>query len=218
MGVVDEVEEDDVADEPEEVSEVQEEEEEALEVEAEEEEEEEEDEEEVGGEEDEEEDEEEELSDDDEEEESEEESEEEESEEEDEEEEEEMTPSDEDQVEHAVDKLVEHNVLTLRMISAEYRDIPDAVKFQWKKDRTVLTDIDREFISKGRSLHARKARRHRLRRWQEDMAQSSLDTIIDAMLTSHDLINERTRRFMRNHGIAVPFENPEDLKSAMNLI
>merc|ERR1711953_1203785 len=175
MGVVDEVEEDDVADEPEEVSEVQEEEEEALEVEAEEEEE-------------------------------------------DEEEEEEMTPSDEDQVEHAVDKLVEHNVLTLRMISAEYRDIPDAVKFQWKKDRTVLTDIDREFISKGRSFHARKARRHRLRRWQEDMAQSSLDTIIDAMLTSHDLINERTRRFMRNHGIAVPFENPEDLKSAMNLI
>merc|ERR1711953_269997 len=208
MGVVDEVEEDDVADEPEEVSEVQEEEEEALEVEAEEEEEEEEDEEEVEGEEDEEEDEEEELSDE----------EEEESEEEDEEEEEEMTPSDEDQVEHAVDKLVEHNVLTLRMISAEYRDIPDAVKFQWKKDRTVLTDIDREFISKGRSLHARKARRHRLRRWQEDMAQSSLDTIIDAMLTSHDLINERTRRFMRNHGIAVPFENPEDLKSAMNLI
>merc|ERR1719357_840086 len=118
--------------------------------------------------------------------------EEEESEEEEEEEEEDMTPSDEDQVEHAVDKLVEHNVLTLRMISAEYRDIPDAVKFQWKKDRTVLTDIDREFISKGRSFHARKARRHRLRRWQEDMAQSSLDTIIDAMLTSHDLINERT--------------------------
>merc|ERR1712183_99771 len=163
--------------------------------------------------------EEEELSEDEEEEESEEESEEEEEDsEEEEEEEEEMTPSDEAQVEHAVDKLVEHNVLTLRMISAEYRDIPDAVKFQWKKDRTMLTDIDREFISKGRSFHARKARRHRLRRWQEDMAQSSLDTIIDAMLTSHDLINERTRRFMRNHGIAVPFENPEDLKSAMNLI
>merc|ERR1712183_885850 len=115
------------------------------------------------------------------------------------------------------DKFVEYNLLTLSMISSEYRDIPDFVKFQFNFDGT-LTDIDREFISRGKTFHARKARRHRLRRWQEEMAQSGLIAVIEAMRDNHELINKRTRRFMRNHGVVVPFDNPEDLRSAMNLI
>jgi len=115
------------------------------------------------------------------------------------------------------DKFVEYNLLTLSMISSEYRDIPDFVKFQFNFDGT-LTDIDREFISRGKTFHARKARRHRLRRWQEEMAQSGLIAVIEAMRNNHELINKRTRRFMRNHGVVVPFDDPEDLRSAMNLI
>ena len=96
---------------------------------------------------------------------------------------------------------VERDLITLRMISTEYRDIPDAVKFQWKKDSTLLTALDRDFINRGKTFHARKARRHRLRRWQDEMSQSA-----------------RTRRFMRNHGVVCAFENPEDLKRALDLV
>merc|ERR1712168_1194491 len=104
------------------------------------------------------------------------------------------TSTDEDDAEN--EKQAERDLLTLLMISWEYRDIPDAVKFQWKRDRTILTDIDREFITRGRTFHARKARRHRLRRWQDEMANSALLTILQAMENSHEEINHRTRRFM----------------------
>jgi len=127
-------------------------------------------------------------------------------------------PTDEEDAQNEMEKLVERDLLTLQMISWEYRDIPDAVKFQWKWDRTILTDIDREFITRGRTFHARKARRHRLRRWQDEMVNSALLTVLQAMEISHEEINHRTRRFMRNHGVAVPFENEADLKNAMNLI
>merc|ERR1712126_406009 len=128
-----------------------------------------------------------------------------------EEEEEEVVEAEEDiapsptEEQDEVDKLVERDILTLRMISTEYRDIPDAVKFQWKRDCTVLTDVDREFINRGHTFHARKARRHRLRRWQEEMARCELVTVLQAMDDHHDDMMARTRRFMRNHGVAVPF-------------
>ena len=113
---------------------------------------------------------------------------------------------------------VERDLITLRMISTEYRDIPDAVKFQFKKDSTLLTALDRDFINRGKTFHARKARRHRLRRWQDEMSQSGLETIIDAMENHLDSISARTRRFMRNHGVVCAFENPEDLKRALDLV
>ena len=122
-------------------------------------------------------------------------------EEEDEEEDEELEPKQDEEI----DTLVNEKLLTLSMISAEYRDIPDCVKFQWWHDGT-LTDIDRDFISKGKTFHARKARRHRLRRWQEDMAQSGLLAIVKAMRNNHQIIGMRSKRFMRSHGVIVPFE------------
>jgi len=141
----------------------------------------------------------------------------EEEEEEEEEDEEEEKEEKEAEEEEPMDKMVEQNLLTLSMISAEYRDIPDFVKFQFLHDGS-LTDIDRDFISRGKTFHARKARRHRLRRWQEDMAQCGLLTVLEAMQTNHEHIGRKSRRFMRNHGVVVPFDDPEDLKSAMNLI
>merc|ERR1712215_265055 len=99
---------------------------------------------------------------------------------------------------------VDQNLLTLSMISAEYRDIPDIVKFQRPTDGS-LTDIDRDFINRGKAFHARKARRHRLRRWQAEMSQSGLEAILDAMDNHLDSISARTRRFMRNHGVVVAF-------------
>merc|ERR1712168_302311 len=99
-----------------------------------------------------------------------------------------------------MDDYVDQHLITLSMLSAEYRDIPDFVKFHFIFGGD-MTDIDRDFISRGRTFHARKARRHRSRRWQEDMAQSGLLTVIEAMRTNHELIGKKSRRFMRKYGV-----------------
>ena len=120
-----------------------------------------------------------------------------------------VTPSEDSDDQLDID--LEENLLTLSMISAEYRDIPDIVKFQWHHDGT-LTDIDRDFISKGKTFHARKARRHRLRRWQEDMAQSELIAVLEAMCNNHVLMDKKSKRFMRTHGVIVPSDDAEYLQ------
>merc|ERR1712013_742033 len=77
------------------------------------------------------------------------------------------------------------NMIRLQQLSNRYKDIPDSLKFR-AMDRgrvDVLSDSEKEYINQGKSFHARKARRHRLRRWQDEMSEvpPGFQEVINAM-------------------------------------
>lgn len=88
------------------------------------------------------------------------------------------------------------SVMELQRLSERYNDIPDSLKFRVGR-MTVeeLSANEKDYINQGKTFHARKARRHRLRRWQEEMSAMGLTDVVKSMEASFSAISERQVKF-----------------------
>jgi len=112
-----------------------------------------------------------------------------------------MHPTDGDD-EKLTDNSDQNDVVTVSLVQVyhlneSYHDIPDSVKYRIaEQPRTSsLSESEKDYINQGKSFHARKARRHRLRRYQEDISARGMSDALKAMELSSSSIIERQIKF-----------------------
>jgi len=112
---------------------------------------------------------------------------------------EDLTTVEEENNELKKSSMSAENLLRLQQLNNRYKDIPDSLKFRvvGRGRADVLSESEKEYINQGKSFHARKARRHRLRRWQEEMSEMSpgFQDVVNAMDASINAISDRQTKF-----------------------